>query len=178
MTGAHEYGKALFEITEELNRSDEVLSDVELAKRLLIENPEYIKLLDTPAVAKEERVALISSSLGSLDTNLTNLIKILSERHLVYLFPKVADEYAALYDESRGIVRAEAISAVPLTEEQKTKLRMRLGNMLNKTVKLRCTTDPSILGGLKLRYSGIQLDGSIKTRLDSFEAGIRNIVIQ
>lgn len=178
MTGAREYGKALFEITEELHKSDAALADVEIAKRLFLDSPEYVKLLDTPAVAKEERIALISRALGSLDTHLTNLIKMLSERHAVYLFSKIAEEYAALYDESRGIVRAEAVSAVALTEEQKRRLTQRLCAMLGKTVKLKCTVDPAIIGGLKVRYGGTQLDGSIKTRLDSFEEGLRNIVIQ
>ena len=39
------------------------------------------------------------------------------------------------------------------------------------------TVSPEILGGVKLRYSGIQLDGSVKTRLDKFEASLKNTVI-
>ena len=151
---------------------------MKLVAKLFAETPEYVKLLDTPAVPKEERVALISAAFGSLDTHTTNLIKILSEGRMTYLFPKVAEEYAALYDESRGIVRAEAISAVALTEEQKARLQSKLESTLNKKVRLNCLVDPSILGGLKLRYSGTQLDGSVRTRLDTFEESLKTIVIQ
>ena len=178
MTGAREYGKALFEITEELRKSDAVLADVEIARRLFVDNPEYARLLDTPAIPKEERVELISKSMASLDGHLTNLIKILSERRSCYLFPKVAEEYSAFYDDSRGIVRAEVISAVALTEEQKARLVSRLRDKLGKTVKLTCSVDPSLLGGMKLRYSGIQLYGSVRTRLDTFEDSLKAIVIQ
>ena len=178
MTGALEYGKALFEITEELHKSDAVLAEVKLVSELFSANPDYSKLLDTPAVPKDERIALISEAFGSLDSHLTNLIKILSEKRITHLFGRVAEEYLALYDLSRGIVRAEAISAVALTEGQKAKLISKLEAALSKTVKLTCKVDPTILGGMKIRYSGIQLDGSVKTRLDSFEESIKNIVIQ
>ena len=30
---------------------------------------------------------------------------------------------------------------------------------------------------MKLRYSGVQLDGSVKTRLDKFEDALKNTVI-
>ena len=47
----------------------------------------------------------------------------------------------------------------------------------SKTIILTNTVDPSILGGVKLRYLGVQLDGSVKTRLDKFEDALKNTVI-
>ena len=49
--------------------------------------------------------------------------------------------------------------------------------MSGKQIIVRNTHDPKLLGGMKLRYSGIQLDGSIRTRLDSFEKSIGALVI-
>ncbi len=177
MAGSTHYGNALFEITEELGTTERVLSDLETVCRLFSDSPEYPKLLDTPAVPKEERVELIEKALGSLDIHLTNLIKILSERHSTYIIPKIYDEYSALYDASRGIERVEAVSAVPMTKEQKARLIARIESMTGKTVKLKNTVDPSILGGLKVRFGGKQLDGSIRSELNSFEAGLRDLVI-
>ena len=177
MTDAYEYGKALFLITEEDGISDKVIADIRLADRVLKLNPDYIKLLNSPAVSKEERVGLIDSALGGLDEKLVNLIKILVERRSVNLFGSVCDAYYALYDESRGILRVNAITAIPLTEAQSESLSKKLGASLSKTVVINNTVDPSILGGIKLRYSGVQIDGSIKTRLDNFEAALKNTVI-
>ena len=50
MIDAKEYGRALFLITEEENLSDEVLADVKTADKSLKMNPEYVKLLDSPAI--------------------------------------------------------------------------------------------------------------------------------
>ena len=177
MASSTQYTKALFEITEELGTTERVLAELKAAESLFKSSPEYPKLLDTPAVSKEERVGLVDEAFGSFDTHLTNLIKILSERHSTYLIPKISEEYSVLYDTSRGIERAVAISARPMSADQLSRLRAKLESMTGKTVKLENTVDPTILGGLKVRISGKQLDGSIKTRLDSFENSLKELVI-
>ena len=177
MTEANEYGKALFLITEEDGQSDKILTDVKIAENIFRSNPDYIKLLSSPAVPQPERIELVDKAFSCLDVSLCNLIKILVERHAVHLFDKVAKTYCDLYDESRGIVRVEAVTAIALTEAQSKALAAKLSASLNKTVVIKNTVDKTILGGVKLRYSGIQLDGSVKTRLDKFEQNLKNTVI-
>jgi F-type H+-transporting ATPase subunit delta len=177
MTAANEYGRALFLITEEDGISDKVLSDVKLAEKIFCDNPEYVRLLNSPAVSKAERVSLADGAMGGLNESLLNLIKILTEKRQVHLFGKAAEEYYRLYDESRGILRVEAITAIPLTKKQSDAIVARLSASLGKTVIVSNTVDASCLGGMKLRYSGIQLDGTVKTRLDKFEEALKNTVI-
>ncbi len=177
MTEANEYGKALFMITEEESLSDKMLTDVRTAESIFKDNPDYIKLLSSPAIPKSERIELVDKAFSCLDINLCNLIKILVEKHAIHLFGKVAREYYGLYDESRGILRVEAITAVALTNEQHERMTEKLSKSLNKTVVLTNTVNRSILGGVTLRYSGVQIDGSVKTRLDKFEEALKNTVI-
>ena len=177
MTAANEYGKALFLITEEDGVTDTVLSDVKMAERIFKANPDYVKLLCSPAVPKEERVGLTDKALSKLDWRLLNLIKILVENRDVAIFDKVAKVYSDLYDQSRGIVRVEAVTAIPLTDKQTAALTAKLTTTLNTTVIIKNVVDKAILGGVTLRYGGVQLDGSVKTRLDKFEEALKNTVI-
>ena len=177
MTGVGEYGKALFLITEEDGASDKVIADVKTADNAFKANPDYVKLLDSPAVPKDERVGLVDKAFSGLDERLSNLIKILTERRMIHLFDKVAAVYYELYDQSRGILRVEAITAISLTNQQSEAITKKLSQSLGKTVILKNTVDRSILGGVKLRYNDVQLDGSVKTRLDKFEEALKNTVI-
>lgn len=177
MTDAYEYGKALFLITEEEHLTDKAIDDVRLAESVLKSNPDYVKLLDSPALTKEERVGLVDKSFGSLNVLILNLLKIMTEKRCVRLFSKAAEAYYDLYDESRGIVRVEVVSVVSLNDKQKSALTEKLTKSLGKTIVIKNIVDPTILGGIKLRYCGIQLDGSVKTKLDSFEAALKNTVI-
>ena len=177
MTDAKEYGKALFLITEEDGTTEQVLSDIKTVRSVLENNPDYTKLLDTPALTKSERIGLIDEAFGTVTKELRNLIKILCERRATHLFSKVCEAYSNLYDDARGILRAEAVTAVALTPAQTEALTKKLGALTGKSVVIKNTVDGSVLGGMKLRYSGIQLDGTVKSRLDKFEAALRDTVI-
>ena len=76
-----------------------------------------------------------------------------------------------------GIERVEAVSAVKMTDEQIEKLREKLHALTGKTIIVKNTVDPTILGGVKLRYGAVQLDGSVKSKLDAFSERLKNIII-
>ena len=177
MTDTREYGIALFKLAEECGATEEILGDVLTLRAVIDSEPSYTRLLDTPTLKKAERTALVGEALGSLNLYLVNTVKLLAERRLAYTLPTTLDAFLAEYDASRGIERVEAVSAVALSEEQLARLTERLEKITGKTVKIRNTIDADILGGIKLRYCGIQLDGSVKTRLDSLEKKLKNILI-
>ena len=102
---------------------------------------------------------------------------ILCEKHSVRLFPAIADEYLALYNEARGIIEAEALSAVALDGVTLKRLKDKLERVTGKKVTVKNTVDKSLLGGIKLRYMGRQLDGTLKTKLEGIEKNLKNTII-
>ena len=174
---AREYGRALFLLTEELGTTERVREESAALKELLISNPEYEKMLDTPALSPDERISLIDGAFSSFDTNLVNLVKILAKRRMAYAIARTLASFEEEYMESRGIIRAEVISAVELRAEQKARLGEKLGKITGKEIIIDNKVDPSLLGGIKLRYMGIQRDGSVKSRLDGFAASLKSAVI-
>ena len=177
MTVSNEYGKALFMLSEECGSTETALSDVITADEIFKNNPEYIKLLDTPAMTKAEKLELADAAFAVLDENVKNLIKLLCEKHSVFSFHEVASTFISLYNESMGIEHVEAVSAVPMSDSQLERMAEKLAAMTGKKIVIKNKVEPEILGGIKLRYCGKQLDGSVKTRLDKFEAGLKNTVI-
>ncbi len=177
MTNVKEYAEALFLLSEESGTTDAALSDVRLIKMLLSENPDYKNLLDTPALSRSERIALIDEAFGGIDEHTKNLFKIFAEKHSVHAFSKFADAFSAYYDESRGILRADVISAVALTEAQSEALREKLSRLTGKTVILKNTVDKSLIGGVELRYDGVQLDSSLKTRIEGLRRALSGTVV-
>ena len=172
-----EYAKALFMLAEEEGSCEKVLLDLRCAVAAVKENGSYLELLDTPALPKEEKLKLVDEAFFSLSESVINLIKILCEKRSSRLLPDILKEYESLNDEKFGILRVEAISARPMTEEQISQLKEKFEKEKNKTVIISNTVNPEILGGLKLRFSGVQLDGSLKTRLDKLEASLKNVIV-
>ena len=128
-------------------------------------------------IAKEEKLSLADKAFGSLHFSVCNLVKILSERHSVRAFSEVYTTYLALYNEHMGIEEVEAVTAVPMSESQLAALKAKLVAETGKKIIIKNTVDPTILGGVKLRYAGKQIDGSVKTRLDAFSESLKNIIV-
>ena len=177
MTAHEEYAKALFMLSEEMNESEGVLDEVEICAAAIAENPAYSNLADTPALSVPEKCGLIKEAFASVSQNVRNLLLILCEHHSVKLFPAIAKEYRRLYNEVRGIISAEVISASPLSDEQMKRLTEKLGSLTGKKIILNNIVDSAILGGIKLRYLGVQLDGSLKARLDNIEKRLKNAIV-
>ena len=105
------------------------------------------------------------------------MTKLLTEKRLAHTVPKVLEHFVRTYEKSRGIERVEVISAVPLSDTQTARLKAKLEGITKKQIIITGTHDPALLGGMKLRYMGLELDGSIKTKLDGFEKRLAELVI-
>lgn len=171
------YADALFSLSEERGTTEEILDDVKSLTVILNENPSYLKMLDSPALSLNERLGLIDGAFSTLSRDLLNTVKLLAEKRLSSLLPRVLSAFVTEYERSRGIERVEVISSIPLTKEKIERLRQRLEAITKKQIVISNTHDPSILGGIKLRYMGKELDGSIKTRLSDFEKRLSELVI-
>ena len=171
------YGEALFSLAEELSETEKVLEDIETLSAVIKASPDYLKVLDSPALSREERLGLIDGAFSTLNKNLVNMTKLLAEKRLCHSLPKALSHFIKAYEESRGIEHVEVVSAVPLSDAQKAKLKAKLEGMTKKQIIISYTHDSSLLGGMKLRYMGIQLDGTVRTKLDGFSKSLSELVI-
>ena len=177
MIDAAGYGKALFQLAQETGADERVREELELVRSALRQEPSYVTLLDTPAVPKEEKLALVREAFGGVEENLLNFLCILCEKRSMYALPACADAFDRCYDEAHDILRATAVTAVPMTDAQKAALTQRLSAMTGKQAVLTNELDPALLGGITLRYGGVQLDDSIHSRLEQLRRSLRETIV-
>jgi len=177
MTDNSAYGRAIFLAAAESGVIDEIYTQLSAVCTAVREQPDYVKLLDTPALSREQKHALIDEAFAGFEPLVVNLIKMLGDRGIFFAFESAVTAYGTLYDEHHNIERVSAVTARPMTDVQKAALVQKLENMTGKQVVLTNTVDPHILGGITVRYSGKQLDGSLRRRLEELAAGLKNTVI-
>lgn len=168
-----EYGKALYMLAQEENKTKLIYGELKEAVELLNENKEYVLLLDTPAVKLEERLSLCDSAFSSFDRYVLNFLKILTEKKMVYEINKCFKEFETLYDLDNNIERVTAESAVPLTEENLLKLKETVSKKLGKEIIIKNVVDKNILGGVILKLKDREIDGSVRGRLKDLETVIK-----
>ncbi|MCF2531352.1 F0F1 ATP synthase subunit delta [Yinghuangia soli] len=79
------------------------------------------------------------------------------------------EAYARLAAERRRRMVALVTVALPLTEEQNTRLAAALGRMYGRQVHLNVEIDAEVIGGVRVQIGDDVIDGTVATRLD--EAG-------
>ncbi len=160
-----EYGDAIYSLALEEDCLDEVMEGLELAVGVFRDNPGYLTLVQNPALSKEERLGLLDEAFGGTHEYVLHLLKLLCERSALALTAGCFEQFKTLVYAQRGILPVEVISAVPLTDAQQEVLRAKLEAKTGKTVLLQSKLDPAVLGGVKLRYEGRELDGTAAGRL-------------
>ena len=91
----------------------------------------------------------------------------LAQNNRLGLLRGVAAAYRAIIDERSGRVRVKVTVAVPLADEQKTKLTANLKDLLKQEPVLDVRVDPDLLGGMIVQVGDSVVDTSVRTRLQS-----------
>lgn len=175
---ARNFGGALYELAREEALSDQILQELENLHQAFAAEPDYLRLLSTPAIGKQERCQIVDNSFrGKLQPYVLNFLKLLTEKGHIREFGDCCTAYRERYNEEHGIVPVQAVTCKPMTPEQKRRLTEKLSQVTGKTVYLSCKTDEACLGGVRLDFDGKRLDGTIRHRLEDIRRLLKNTVL-
>ena len=165
------YGEALFGLAWDAGTGEETLQELEELCRVFEEQPDYVRLLDDPALEKAERTGLLDTCLrGKVQPSTLNFLKILCEKGMVSILPGCTEAYRNCWYEKKGITVAKVWSAVALSDQQQQALCAALTQRTGKQVLLQTILDPDCMAGLRVEVEGKLLDGTLRTRLSDLRA--------
>lgn len=172
------YGQGLYALAKEEALEDAVLQELQVLQAAFTQEPAFLKLLASANVPKQERIAVIDSSFrDKVQPYVLNFLKLLTEKGYITRFSDCCHAYREQYNADRGILQVQAVSAIPLTDGQKDKLTEKLAAITGKRVDLVCKVDTAVLGGVRLTYNGVQVDGTVQSRLQAMEKALKNTVL-
>ena len=91
---------------------------------------------------------------------------LLRKKRLV-LIDAVTRDFQILVERAQGLQRATVVSAVALTEAERTRLHAELQKTTGKKIVLEAQVDPSLVGGAYVRIGDRVIDRSVKNLLQS-----------
>lgn len=172
------YGQGLYTLAREEALEEAILQELTVLKTAFLEQPEFLKLMASSNVSKQERLSVIDDSFrGKVQPYVLNFLKLLTEKGYISHFAGCCEAYREQYNEDKGILQVQAVSAIALTDKQKTSLTEKLTAITGKTVELVCKVDKTVLGGVRLTYNGVQVDGTVQGRLQAMEKSLKNTVL-
>lgn len=169
-----EYAEALFMLAVEEDKCDEIYSALTQIDAAINQNPQYLDLLDSPAVPLSERLSLIDEAFSGSEEYVVSFLKLLCENGHIQSFSPCKEEFEALLEVHRGKIEAKVYCAVELTDGQKTALCKKLSKVTAKDVFATYILDESLIGGIRVEIDGNVYDGSISSALNSVKEVISN----
>ena len=172
------YGTALYTLALEEQLAGSLLEELSVLSQCFRENPDYIRLLSSPNLPKQERCQILDDSFrGKIHAYMLNFLKILTEKGYMKYFYDCFKTFEDSYNRDNGILPVTAITAIAMSDDQAEKLAEKLSRATAKQVKLRNLVDPSVLGGVRLDYDGKRLDDTVSHRMDAITKALKGTVL-
>lgn len=161
-----EYAVALFTLAVEEQLEKTISDGLYTVSKLMQETPEYLDFLASPNIPICERLNAIDEAFSKgVHEYVASFLKILCQNGNIRSFHKCVSEFEELNHAADGISKAKVISAVPLNESEKIKLKEKLESFCGHDVIMECECNSAILGGVIVHIDGKVLDGSLRRRL-------------
>ncbi len=165
ITTARPYAQAAFDVAQ--SASDlKGWSDAIASLADSIKHPDVQAIIVNPRIAKAKVESLILGLLGAqASLQLQNFVRILVEKRRVRELPEIAEIFEALRAEAEKTAHVVVESAFELTITQQDAISVSMKKRLGRDIKLVCSINKDLLGGVVIRTGDSVIDGSIRTRL-------------
>jgi F-type H+-transporting ATPase subunit delta len=170
------YAKAIFEIAVDLGNFELLGRQLNELAALWRDSPDLRQTLENPVFKLSQKRAVLQSLMPRLAParQVQSLTLLLLERGRIAMLPAVARAYEEMCDEKLGRVRAVVKSAQPLDIASETEVRKALERRTGKKVILTTLVDPTLIGGVIAQVAGLELDGSVSSRLHAMRQRLLN----
>lgn len=172
------YARSLYELAEERGGRDgivELADELEQIVDLLAGEQTLGTLFNSPVIDTERRSATIRRIFEHRVTDLMlRFLLILNANGRLGHIGPIHVAYDRLVQAAFGRVEVDVITASPMDETALARIGERIKSVLGKDPVLHQATDPSIIGGIKLRIGDELLDGSVATKLRRMGTALRD----
>jgi F-type H+-transporting ATPase subunit delta len=169
---AQRYARAIFDLGVDGGNLPALVDDFRRLAELCAQSPELDRLMGSPLVGEEARVATMDELADKVGISplAKNALGVLTRRRRVFALPAIATELDRLADEKSGVARVIVISAERLPDSYRERLVEELASMTGKKVVLEQKLDPDLLAGVVVRIGDRVIDGSARTRLSELRS--------
>jgi len=172
---AGRYAVALFDLARESNAIDGVQKSLAALRQGLTDSADLKALTQSPVISRADAakaVAAVAKAM-KLDSLTAKFLGVLAENRRLAELGAMIGAYDSIVAAHRGEATATVTSAHPLSAAQLKELAANLKTRVGRDVQVATHVDPAILGGLVVKLGSQLIDGSIRTRLNSFAQAMK-----
>ena len=163
---ARTYARALFEAAKDAGRIDEVRDQLTTFVEAVDEVPELRSLIRNPELDPLTKAAALDAVLEGADELIRNFVRVVTRKGRAAQLDEIAREYEVLVAAEEQILSVELATAYELSDDEAAAIVKQIEEASGQRVEAARTVDPELIGGLVLKAGSLEVDSSIRGRLD------------
>ena len=133
-------------------------------------NTELQAVLNNPIIKTDKKLAILKALFqDKVKPEILEFFNIMVRKGRAELVYATALEFIREYNEVKGIVNAEVISAAPLSDVNLQVLKQEIASQIGAEVILVNKVDKSLIGGFVVKVGDRLIDASIQGKLNKLE---------
>lgn len=169
------YATAFFELVQESESAGALEQEVQDLSAAIDQNEELARFVASPVIERGQQQAAMQAVLEKAGASqmVQNLVALIVRNGRLAALPEILSAFLELAATARGEISAEAITALPLDDEQQKRLRAEIEASVGKAVNLSLSTDPDLLGGMIVKVGSRMVDTSLRTKLNRLKHAMK-----
>jgi F-type H+-transporting ATPase subunit delta len=163
---ARTYAKALFDAATNAGRLEEVQRDLDAFVEAIHEVPELRNLLRNPQLEPRAKAETLEKLLPDADELVRNFLRLVAEKGRAALIEEIVVEFDALVAAEERILAVELTTAHELSEADAAAIVEQIEQAAGRRVVASRTVNSDLVGGLVLKAGSLEVDSSVRGRLN------------
>ncbi len=160
------YARALLEIAEAADEGDAFADQLTAFATALESDRQLRAFFESPKIPRGDKKSVLERSLsGKVAVPVLNMLRLLIDKGRQTLFIEISDCFGEILDQARGRKHVQIASAMPISGSARQSLVTLLAERLGGEIVATETVDPTLLGGMTVRFDDTVIDGSLRTKL-------------
>lgn len=163
---SNRYARSLFLLALEKGLEQIVYNDMKLIDSVCQSNKEFMVMLRSPIIKADKKQQILKAIFGDKINQLTaEFLHILAGKRRENYIGTIAHSYMDQYLTSKGIQKAQLLTAFPIDEELRSMAHELVFKNYGAKIELKEIVNPEIIGGYIIRVGDMQADTSLSTKI-------------
>ncbi len=171
---ARPYAKAIMDVAGSPEKANDIRAAMARFNEARRSSAELREVFANPGIDADAKIAIAGQIAGRLliEGMAAKVIEVLIRNHRINDLNAIVDALATYVNEATNTVVAEVSSAHELSKDELESLRRTLEKKFAKSVDVRVTTNPALLGGFVARIGSEVFDASVAGKIDKFRESL------
>ena len=164
------YALAYYNVAEEKQKVDEYIQEFREIVDLINTNVDLSQIINNPKISSSKKMDLVSEIFnGKVNADLISFINVLLAKKRMHTLGGVLSQTERIYLEKQDTILALVKTVIPLKDDEKKDLALKLKAKYNKNILLQEELDKDLIGGVYVKIGDDIMDGTIKYKLNQLQ---------